>query len=60
MHMAHVELVLHESSRCEIKGFRVISFYERKVQRNTCKGCNVLSTNNIPMFIIKRSINTRN
>ena len=41
MGVACVGLVLCDACKCKIKGFSVVSSYERKVQRGSHKGCDI-------------------
>ena len=44
MGVVHVGLVLYESSKCEFKGFYVVSSYKRKIQKDICKdNCDIMN-----------------
>ena len=40
MNVATVELVLCDSYTCKFKGIHVVFSNERKIQKDTCNGCN--------------------
>ena len=51
--MAHVGFMIYDSCECKFKGFSTITFNEKKIQKNTCKGCNTIGVRAIGALIAK-------